>query len=254
MLGVSQLQAQSAPWVFGLGTGFSLLNTEGTMGFNTSAFGPIEAEYDLSPDDVQDLVETAFGFGVMASDGTWTVKASFVKIKLVDEPSGTLDADFGSLDWAAEVSFEITGAEVTVGRTVYRSAGGGFSFTPHVGVRYTKHDLGNDLTIDPGGVPMTLAAAVEEKWTDFLVGTSFDFHLSPKVTWGTKVNAGFGGSEGTYHAATALTWKPAAHWAISPNASYTNTDFENGTRGDSDWYLYDSDDIGFGLAVMYLFF
>jgi hypothetical protein len=251
MLGVSQLQAQSAPWVFGLGTGFSLLNTEGTMGFNTSAFGPIEAEYDLSPDDVQDLVETAFGFGVMASDGTWTVKASFMKIKLVDEPTGTLD---GGFDFAADAFFEITGAEVTVGRTVYRSAGGGFSFTPHVGVRYTKHELGLDLTISDG-IPTVLDADfVDENWTDVLVGTSFDFHLSPKVTWSTTVNAGFGGSEGTYKAATALTWKPAAHWAISPNASFTKTDFENGTRGDSDWYLYDSDDIAFGLTVMYLFF
>ena len=75
-----QAQAQSAPWVFGLGTGFSLLNTEGTQGFNTTAFGPIESDYDLSPGDVNDLLETAFGFGAMATNGSWSVNAGFMKL------------------------------------------------------------------------------------------------------------------------------------------------------------------------------
>jgi hypothetical protein len=68
------------------------------------------------------------------------------------------------------------------------------------------------------------------------------------------LNAAFGGSDGTYKIGTALSWSPAAHWVISPNASFTKTEFENGTKGDADWYLYDSDDTTFGLAVMYLFF
>lgn len=251
---VPQLQAQSAPWVFGLGTGFSAMSVEGTMGFDTPAFGPIEGEYDLSPDEIMDALETAFGFAVMATNGDWTIKAGFSKLELVGEPSGTLDAGFGGDDWMADAFFKITNAEATVGRTVYRSAGGGFSLTPHVGARYTKHELGAVLTI-MDGIPTLLGGDfVDQNWTDFLVGTSFDFHLSPKVTWSTAVNAGFGGSEGSYRAATSLGWSPWPHWVIAPNASFTKTEFENGTRGDSDWYLYDSDDVTFGLAVMYLFF
>lgn len=251
MLGVSQLQAQSAPWVFGLGTGFAALTTEGTMGFDTPTFGPIEGDYDLSVDDVMDALESAFGFAVMATNGQWTIKASFSKIELGGGPSGMTD---GGDDWTADAFFKISGGEVTVSRTVYRSAGGGFSLTPHVGARMTKHELGLDLTIEDGGPTVLTGDFADESWTDVLVGTSFNFHLSPKVTWSTTVNAGFGGSEGTYKAATALAWSPARHWVISPNVSFTTTEFENGARGDSDWYLYDSDDTTFGLAVMYLFF
>jgi len=79
---VPQLQAQSAPWVFGLGTGLSALNTEGTMGFDTPTFGPIEGDYDLSPDEVRDFMESAIGFATMATNGQWTIKASFLKLKL----------------------------------------------------------------------------------------------------------------------------------------------------------------------------
>lgn len=95
---------------------------------------------------------------------------------------------------------------------------------------------------------------MDQNWTDILVGTSFDFHLSPKVRWGTMFIGGFGGSEGTYKAATSLAWSPWSHWVFAPNASIKKTEFENGTRGDSDWYFYDSDGITVGLAVMYLFF
>lgn len=247
-----EAQAQSAPWVFGLGTGIGRMSTDGTMGFVTSAFGPVENEIDLSPDDVQDLFETGFGFATVATNGTWTAKLSYGRIKLGDEATGTLDAGFGGFDYAADAFWDIKSGEFTLGRTVYRSPGNGFALTPHVGARYTKHEVGLDMTV-MGGIPTELIG-VEENWTDVLVGTSLDFVLSPKWTWGTVLNAGFGGSEGTYKVATALSWKPASHWVISPNASFTTTEFENGTRGDSDWYLYDSDDSTVGLAVMYLFF
>lgn len=249
-----QLQAQSAPWVFGLGTGFALLDTEGTQGFNTNVFGPIESEYDLSPGDVKDLLETAFGFGALATNGTWTANFSYGKLKLGGDVTGMLDAGFGSFDWAAEAFFEVSGGEVTVGRTVYRSAGGGFSLTPHVGARYTKHELGLDLTVSDGVPATEVSRSTDESWTDVLVGTSLAFQLSPKVSWSTMFDAGFGGSEGTYRAATAIAWSPAMHWVISPNASFMKVKFENGAKGDSDWYFYDSDDITVGLAVMYLFF
>lgn len=248
-----QAQAQSAPWVFGIGTGFAFLNTEGTQGFNTAAFGPIESEYDLSPDEVNDLLETGFGFATVATNGTWTLKLSYGKLKLGDEPTGTLDAGFGGFDFAADAFFEVKSGEFTLGRTIYRSEGNKFALTPHVGARYTKHELGLDLIV-MDGIPTELSGGVDETWTDFLVGTSVDVTLSPKWSWGTVLNAAFGGSDGTYKVGTALSWSPAAHWVISPNASFTKTEFENGTKGDADWYLYDSDDTTIGLAVMYLFF
>ncbi len=248
-----QAQAQSAPWVFGLGTGLARMSTEGTQGFNTALFGPVEADFDLSPDEFKDLMDTGIGGAFVATNGTWSVKASYGKIKLGGMPSGTLDAGFGGFDFEAEAFFEIKAAELTIGRTAYRSASNKFALTPHVGVRNTKHELGLDMII-MDGVPTAFSGGLDESWTDVLVGTSLDFVLSPKWTWGTVLNAGFGGSESSFKVATALSWKPAAHWAISPNASWMTTEFVNGTKGDSDWYLYDSTDISVGLAVMYLFF
>jgi len=254
VVGVPQLQAQSAPWTFGLGTGLGRMSSEGMQGFATASFGPIEYEFDLSPDELKDVMETAFGFATLATNGTWTAKFSYGRIKLQEDgPSGTLSPGNGGFDFSTDVFFDIKMGEFTLGRTVYRSSGNKFSLTPHVGARTTKHELGLDLTIEDGG-PTESTVSGDESWVDFLVGTSFDFHLTPKVTWSTTVNAGFGGSEGTYKAATSLAWSPASHWVIAPNASFTTTEFENGTIGDSDWYFYDSDDVTFGLAVMYLFF
>lgn len=39
------------PWVFGMGTGIARMSSEGSLGFDTDLFGPVEATFDLDPDD-----------------------------------------------------------------------------------------------------------------------------------------------------------------------------------------------------------
>ena len=60
------------------------------------------------------------------------------------------------------------------------------------------------------------------------------------------------GSEGTFHASTALPLR-LGRWSLTPNASFTAIDFENGTPGDTDWYLYDANEFNWGLALMFHF-
>ena len=83
---------------------------------------------------------------------------------------------------------------------------------------------------------MTLAVPLAEKWV-----------------WNNRVDAGFGGSEGTYSANTGVTWRFYKGWASTLYSKYTAIEFENGNRGDADWYLYDVDEFGVGLAVLYNF-
>lgn len=242
-----QLNAQTAPWFFGVGTGIARLNSEGDQGVHTNAFGPVQVEFDLAPEDFDDLMQTGFGLGGYATNGAWMLQASLGVLKLGDDPSATLP---GGLQVDSDLFFDIFSAEFTVGYTAYRSPGNGFALRPHLGTRFISHELGADLTITSGGVSTDISRKIEESWVDVLVGTTIDIKLSEKWGWSTVVDAGFGGSEGTYRASTALPWRFARHWSLSPNFSFMAIEYENGTRGDSDWYLYDSNEFSWGLAVM----
>ena len=248
--GVSKLEAQTPPWVFGFGTGFNFMTIDGTQGFNTSLFGPIEVDFDLDPDEILDLVETAFGFATFATNGTWMFKFSLFNIQLGDGGASTLE---NGDPFTADARFEILGSDLTVGYTVYRSPGRKFALRPHVGVRYTSQELGLDMTVTSATGTTTASPLVEESWTDFLVGTTVDISLVPRLGWSTVFDAGFGGSNGTYKVSTALAWRAWRRLSLSPNMSFTSEDYENGTKGDVDWYLYDAETITFGLNAMFTF-
>lgn len=240
-------------WFFGLGTGFTFGNTEGDQGLHTALFGPIQAEIDLDPSDFQDLMETGFGLGGYATDGTWIIQYSFGMMKLGDEPNGSLPVDAGGGTFAADLFFKMTTGQLTVGNTVYRSKDFKFSFTPYAGVRYLKHEIGSDIVVTQGATTITIVGSAEHNWTDVLIGSSIGYVLSPKWTWNTQADAGFGGSEGTYSFKTSLSWKALSHWTLAPNFSYSAIEFENGTKGDTDWYFYDANEFGMGIGIMYSF-
>jgi hypothetical protein len=88
----------------------------------------------MDPSDFQDAMESVIGLGGYATDGTWTIKASFMKLELGGEPSGSLPAAVGGGTFAFDALFEITSGGVTVGYTAYRSTNMKFSFTPYAGV------------------------------------------------------------------------------------------------------------------------
>jgi hypothetical protein len=251
LLAVSSANAKE--WYFGLGTGFTFMNAEGDVGLTTNNFGSIQTPIDLDPSDFQDLMETGFGLGGYATDGTWMIGGQFGFVKLGGEPSGSLPADVGGGTFTLDAFFEITSGEFTIGYTAYRSANMKFSFTPYAGARYMKHKLGNDLSITQGATTTDLSLNPDNSWTDVLVGTSVGYVLSPKWTWSAKADAGFGGSEGTYSFMTALSWKGLKHFSFSPNFRYSAIEFENGVKGDADWYLYAPNEFGAGIAVMYHF-
>lgn len=232
-----------AEWNHGIGTGLSRQNIEGDIGVDVAVggLGPVEIEVDLDPDDFSDLTQSAFGFGGYATDGTWMVQYALVNYELEGENSQIVGASTVS----SKVVFEKSGAEVTLGRHIIKR--------PHFvlgvlgGARYTKHEWSSTLTV--GG--STQSRELDNNWTDALVGLTLAVPFLEKWTWNTRVDAGFGGSEGTSTVATNVTWKFLENWSASINAKRQSIEFEEGTRGDADWYLYDTDETSFGASFLY---
>ena len=178
------------------------------------------------------------------------LQGSFGYLELGGAPTGTLPN--GVTIPSSDFSFDITTGEFTLGYFAYIHSKGIVTLRPYGGFRYLKHELGADLTV-VGQTTVNVSRSVDHNWTDFLLGTGLDFHFSPKVSLNNTFDAGFGGSNGTYKFSTALSFLPWKHMSISPNFYYMAIDYENGARGDTDWYLYDADEFGWGVNVLFHF-
>ena len=231
-----------AEWHYGIGTGMFRLNVKGDIHIGTKSLGPVDLEVDLDPDDISDLMESAFGFGGYATDGTWTIMYSFSQLKLGGDSKDTLD-DGRSLKTI--VDFDMTGGEIVVGRKMYQSKH--IILSLEGGARYTKHDLQFDLRVDGDKNKKDY----KNHWTDALIGVGLAVPITDKLIWNNRANAGFGGSEGTYFGYTGLTWRFLKHWSGTLYGNYTAVDFENGDKDDSDFYHYDTDQYGVGLSILF---
>jgi hypothetical protein len=227
-----------ADWNYGIGTGLFRLNAKGDHGFHTNLFGPVQFEVDLDPDDFSDLTKSAIGFAGYATDGTWMVNYTYLNLELEDTVSGATSATIG---------FDITGGEITLGHPVYS--------TPQLilgvlgGARYIKHELSAVVTQGAS----TVSRSTDNSWTDALVGLTLTVPLAEKWVWNNRGDAGFGGSEGTYSGSTGVTWRFYKGFSSTLYGKYTAVEYENGNEGDADWYLYDVDEFGVGLAILYNF-
>jgi hypothetical protein len=245
LLGISLSGVAHADWSFGIGTGIFRVNYDGDIGFDTATAiaGPVELDVDLDADDVSDVMETAFGLGGYATDGTWMFQYSFGVLDLEDDPRVILpDGRVVSSD----LGFDKTNAELIIGYSIYRDPS--LIVRLEGGARYTDHELDADVAVD--GTPV-LSRDIDEDWTDALVGISVGFPLAETWMWNNRFNAGFGGSEGTYFGYTGITWRFLKHWSATLYGKYTAVEYENDSRGDPDWYLYDVDEFGLGIGVLF---
>jgi hypothetical protein len=246
MVAMMVASVASAEWRYGIGTGLFKLNVEGDQGLATRIAGPVELGVDLDPDDVKDLMETAIGFGGYATDGQWMIKYSYGQLELVDEPSATLPSG-ATVD--SELSFEVKTADLSVGYVVHQDEN--MVVTPYVGLRYIKHDLSADLDVTTAAGTTSVDRGVDHDWTDARIGVAVDVPVAEGWIWGSTAEAAFGGSDGSYRLNTGVLYMFAEQWAARLYGDFHAIDFENGSRGDSDWYLYDADEFGLGLSVLY---
>lgn len=235
-----------AEWKYGIGTGLFLLNIEGDVGVHTNTpSGSVDIPVDLDSSDINDLLETAYGFGGYATDGTWMIRGSFAYMDLEGTSVRALPSGSSLI---ATLGFTATGAELTVGYPVYSDQA--FTVSVDGGLRYTKHELSTAITIT--GNPSQFRE-LDNSWIDVLLGSTLSVPLAETWTWNTSANAGFGGSEGTYLGSTGVTWNFYKNWSGTLYYKYTAVEFEEGGRGTPGWYLYDVDESGLGITILYNF-
>ena len=233
-----------AEWNFGIGTGPQMLAVNGDVGMDTD-LGAVQLDIDLDMGDISDLTKSLLGFGGYATDGKWMVQYKLGKLELEDDAahgSGTGGIVSG------KVEFDITEAELTVGYPIFENPS--YMVRGYGGLRYNKHEFDFRMT-GTGSLGVNSNKSIDESWIDVLVGIAADVPFAEKWNWNIKADAGFGGSEGTYLASTGVTWHFYGNWSSTLFGSYKAVDFENDSKGDTDWYHYDVDETILGLTILY---
>jgi hypothetical protein len=225
-------------------TGPHLLAIKGDAGIDTS-IAPIKLELDLDFNDMHDLTESLFGFGGYATNGKWRITGKVGKLQLEDDAvkgsrrGNTLSAHF---------EFDYTQAELTIGYPLVKKSS--FAIYGYSGLRYSRQEV--DLSITGTGFfGVNCNKSIDESWTDVLVGVSVGVTFAEKWNWNIKADAGFGGSEGTYNLLSMVTWRFYGNWSGTISGQYLAVDYENSSKGASDWYLYDIAETTLGMTIMY---
>jgi hypothetical protein len=234
-----------AEWNFGIGTGPQFLAVKGDVGMNT-VVAPIQLDIDFSFSDIANATDSVFGFGGYATNKKWMIQYKLGKLKLEDDA----ERGFGNgVTISAKAKFDVTEGELTVGYPVFSNSS--LMIRGYGGLRYLRHEF--DLVITGTGFNTTVQRnkSIDESWTDILLGISADVPFAQKWNWNVKADAGFGGSNGTYLASTGITWRFYGGWSATAAASYKAVDYENGSRGTTDWYMYDVDETTLGLTILY---
>jgi len=227
-----------AEWHFGIGTGPARLSIDGDMGLNIPvAGGPVKFKVKADPEDISDVMDSAIGLGGYAANGRWLFQASYGKMEL----EGKENIGESSI----EIGFDVTSAQFMTSYTVLQNDV--FKLNLVGGLRYTEHELSSDFRFGGNHYKRNL----DNDWTDAVVGTSVVVPFTQTLSWKTSFDYGFGGSEGIFTANTGLTWRFFRGFSATLFYNYATVDFENGSRGDADWYLYDVDEQSLGLTILY---
>jgi hypothetical protein len=229
------MPSAQAEWHYGIGTGISGLSADGDIGAQAALFGAVKGDVDLDAGDTADLMDTAFGFGGYATNGKLKILYSLGQLNLEGDAKSSAGVK-------AELDFDKTTGEIIVSYPVI--FGSEFTLGVLGGLRYTEHDI--ESKIDGSSI-----TKIKNDWTDVLVGVSTNLKFAGNWAWGTQIDAGFGGSEGTYEAKTSLTWMFAKQWSATAAVKYLAVDFEEDSQGDPNWYLYDVDETTIGLSFLY---
>lgn len=224
-------------WNFGIGTGPAMLSIDGDMGIHTNIAGPVKLAVEADPDDINDVTDSALGLNGYARTGRWTFNAAYSKLKL----EGTAKNENSRL----KLDFDVTGAQFLTSYMVYGNHL--FKFNLVGGVRYTRHEFSGNFYHGEASQPRK----IDNEWTDAVVGVSAVVPFTETLSWKTSVDGGFGGSEGTYTANTGVTWRFFRGWSATLFYNFCAVDYEDGSPGDEDWYLYDVDETTVGLNILF---
>lgn len=227
-------------WQFGLGTGLYRLEIDGDTGFNTRLRGPVEFDASMDSDEVADVMESGAGINVIARNGDWTIVLGHAQLELQDDVKGNVGAVTAELD----VTFEGSSSELSAEYTFAKSGDNTF------GVLFGAVRTSQEYTAEISGAGATFEGTAEDDWVDVIVGFTHSYAINSTTIWSSRVDVG---SEGRRFFNTGVTWILTENWSTRLYASATQYDYEEGSEGDDDWYMYDATESGFGLGVAYMF-
>ena len=236
--------ANAEGWSFGIGTGISVLDVSGDGGFNTQLLGPVEFDLSLNPSEVNDYMESAFGLGGFAKNGDLTIKYSVGKLELEGDAS---TVDNGNTN-VVDLNFTTVGVEVLVDYVFSQS--GNNTWGAIGGLRYIDQEYDAQLTVNGTEV---FDGSVDDSWVDLVVGVRYSYAFSPTLSWSSQLDYSVGGSEGGAHVSTSLNKVLGSGWLVSGFVDFKTVEFEEGNRGDDDWYYYEADETKAGVSLLYLF-
>jgi len=243
---ISTVQAKQDSWSFGIGTGLQSLTVDGDGGFDTKLAGPLAFDASLDADEVRELVSSGFGFGGFAKKGKLSILYSLGQLELEDDSKATL----AGLSGKAEVTFTVTAAEVLAVYSIAHAGKHGFGILG--GIRYLQQEYETDLSITDQSNSVSYKGSIEEEWTDVVIGMTHTLPISKQWIWGSQLDYGVGGSEGTLHVSTGISYVINQSWITRFGANYIDHDFENGDEGDGDWFFYDASESAVALSFLYM--
>lgn len=216
---------EATPYIFGAGLD------------GTSGIGGVEADIDMSFEDLLDYIDSAFMGVFEARKGIWGFGIDTIYTKLKDEKSRSWTGPGGIGDINGEIELTMT-QQIYQLTVAYRLQDAGTKFDLIGAGRYTQLDTEVDLSLSgtmfPGG---SVSADDTESWWDPVIGVRVIAPFAEKWSFlGYADVGGFGvGSDSTYQAIAGVNWHFAESFTAKGGFRYLYQDYEN----DDDEFVWD---------------
>jgi hypothetical protein len=137
--------AAHAEWSAGVGTGLARNYVDVEQGFDTrnANIGAIKMKVQLEPEDFDEYMETAYGFGGYLMKDMFLIQYSLGYVVLGAESTVTVHTLPSGTTVKNDVSFTTIGGEATVGIPVYKAQY--LILFVDAGARYTRQELSIDI-------------------------------------------------------------------------------------------------------------
>lgn len=222
----SSYAAESDQWQFEFTPYLLAAGLDGTVGVRG-----VEADLDMSFNDIWDDLDSAFMGIFTAQKGPWTFGLETVYMKLEENGARSVTGPFGkvSVSGALELTTEMTIVQGSVGYRVLDD----ITKVDLIGaLRYTEIDVDMDVKVNttPGIVFAggALSESGSDSWTDAVVGARVTHPLSANVDLVGYADVGGGGSDLTYQFIGGVDWTFREGYTTKVGYRYLSWDYEDG--------------------------
>lgn len=217
---------------------------DGTSGVSTP-LGAVDADVDISFGDIWDNLELGGMLAYRGERGPWAIMFDGIY----------MDLETDHTESAGPVTIDATAAV----RQVTLEVDAGYRFTPNLlgfaGLRYNDIDADLDVVTTGPGPGMTRTGGAGDHWVDPVIGAIYEAPLGERWSLALRGDiGGFGvGSDFAWQLLATVRWKITdSIWAVG-GYRYFDTDYEDDSRTDPDYFKFDMAVSGPALGVAFAF-